>query len=83
MAPFFWEKPGEDKPSPSPTCCMSRELVTESGNSVPGGEGGDGGRACPFTSSPEANGKRCQDATLSYSPWSCLDTAGMGPSRQS
>lgn len=85
MAPFFREKPDEDKSSPSLKHCMKREQVTGSGSFVPGGEGGDGGKSRPFSSLPrgEANGRRCQAASLSYSPWSCIDTTGMGPSRQS
>ena len=39
---FFGEKPAEDKPSPSPTRCMSRDPVTESSSSIPGGEGWNG-----------------------------------------
>lgn len=80
---LWWEKPREEKPSPCPTCCTSREQVVGSGNSAPGGEGGEGDRAYPFSSSPQANGKRCQAATPSYSPCSCPDTVGMGPCRQS
>lgn len=80
---FLWEKPGEEKTSSSPTGSKSREQVPESGSSMPGGEGGYGDRACSFSSLPEASGKRCQAVPQADSPWSCLDTAGMGPCRQS
>lgn len=81
MSPFFGQKPGEDKSSPSPIHCVGRKQVTGSGSSVPGGEGGDGGKACPFSCLPEADGRRCQAASLSYSPWLCLHTMGLGVSR--
>lgn len=55
--PFLEEQPGEDKLSPSPTHCMSRERVTES-RELRAGEEGDRGRACPFSSSPETNGEK-------------------------
>lgn len=72
---FLWEKPGKDKPSPSLTGSMSRELP-ESGSSIPGGEGGCGDRAYSFSTSPEASGKRCHAVPQA-------DKVGLGLSRQS
>lgn len=81
--PFFGEKPGEDKPSPSPTHCMSREQVREQAAPFLGVREGMEAEHVPSAACQRPMGKRCQAATLSYSPWSCLDTVGMGPSRQS
>lgn len=82
MAPFSGEKPDEDKPSLPSTPCMSREQVGEWQFPFLGVREGMEAKHV-LQQPPEANGKRYQAASLSCSPMSCLDTTGMGLSRQS